>query len=51
MSKEDVIQMQGEVEESLPNATFRIRLENDHVVLGHISRKNAYALYPYFTGR
>jgi len=39
MSKEDVIQMQGEVEESLPNATFRIRLENDHVVLGHISGK------------
>ena len=39
MSKEDVIQMQGEVEESLPNATFRIRLENGHVVLGHISGK------------
>ena len=39
MSKEDVIQMQGEVEESLPNATFRIKLENGHVVLGHISGK------------
>jgi translation initiation factor IF-1 len=39
MSKEDVIEMQGEVEENLPNATFRVRLENGHVVLGHISGK------------
>ena len=39
MSKDDVIQMQGEVIEMLPNATFRVKLENDHVVLGHISGK------------
>ena len=39
MSKEDVIQMQGEVVENLPNATFRVKLENGHVVLGHISGK------------
>ena len=39
MSKEDVIVMQGEVVENLPNATFRIKLENGHVVLGHISGK------------
>ena len=39
MSKEDVIQMQGEVVETLPNATFRVRLENGHVLLGHISGK------------
>jgi translation initiation factor IF-1 len=39
MSKEDVIEMQGEVTETLPNATFRVRLENGHVVLGHISGK------------
>ncbi len=38
-SKEDVIQMQGEVVENLPNATFRVKLENGHVVLGHISGK------------
>jgi len=31
--------MQGEVIETLPNATFRIRLENGHVVLGYISGK------------
>jgi len=37
MAKEDTIQMQGEVIEMLPNATFRVKLENDHVVLGHIS--------------
>jgi translation initiation factor IF-1 len=39
MSKEDVIEMQGEVVENLPNATFRVRLENGHIVLGHISGK------------
>ncbi len=31
--------MQGEVLETLPNATFKIKLENDHIVLGHISGK------------
>ena len=39
MSKEEAMQMQGEVLESLPNATFRVKLENGHVVLGHISGK------------
>ena len=39
MSKEDVIQMQGEIVDNLPNATFRVKLENGHVVLGHISGK------------
>jgi translation initiation factor IF-1 len=39
MAKEDVIEMQGEVVENLPNATFRVRLENGHVVFGHISGK------------
>ncbi|MDZ7595439.1 MAG: translation initiation factor IF-1 [Thiobacillus sp.] len=37
--KEDVIQMQGEVVENLPNATFRVKLENGHVLLGYISGK------------
>ena len=37
MSKEDVIEMQGEVLENLPNATFRVKLENGHIVLGYIS--------------
>ena len=39
MSKEETIQMQGEIVETLPNATFRVRLENGHIVLGHISGK------------
>ena len=39
MAKEDVIEMQGEVQENLPNATFKVKLENGHVVLGHISGK------------
>ncbi len=39
MAKEDTIEMQGEVVENLPNATFRVKLENGHVVLGHISGK------------
>jgi translation initiation factor IF-1 len=39
MAKEDVIQMQGEIVEALPNATFRVKLENGIIVLGHISGK------------
>ena len=37
MPKEDVIQMQGEIIDNLPNATFKVKLENGHVVLGHVS--------------
>ena len=39
MAKEETIQMQGEILETLPNATFRVKLENGHVVLGYISGK------------
>ena len=39
MAKEDCIEMQGEILEKLPNATFRVKLENGHVVLGYISGK------------
>ena len=39
MAKEDTIEMQGEVLENLPSATFRVKLENGHVVLGYISGK------------
>ncbi|MDR0919190.1 MAG: translation initiation factor IF-1 [Oscillospiraceae bacterium] len=37
MSKQDVIEVEGKVLESLPNATFRVQLENGHEILGHIS--------------
>lgn len=39
MTKQDVIEMHGEVVENLPNTTFRVRLENGHEVLGYISGK------------
>ena len=39
MSKDDVIQMAGEIVENLPNAMFRVELENGHTVLAHISGK------------
>ena len=39
MAKEDQISMMGKVEEVLPNAMFRVKLENDHTILGHISGK------------
>ena len=39
MAKKDVIELEGVILESLPNAMFRVELENGHVVLGHISGK------------
>ncbi|MFY2578728.1 translation initiation factor IF-1 [Achromobacter xylosoxidans] len=39
MPKDEVIPMEGEVLKNLPNATFRVKLESGHVVLGHISGK------------
>jgi len=39
MAKEDAIEMEGEVIDTLPNTTFRVRLENGHVVIAHISGK------------
>jgi len=39
MSKEDAIQMEGEVLQALPNTTFRVKLNNGHVMIAHISGK------------
>ena len=39
MAKEETIQMQGEILETLPNATFRVKLENGHVVLCYAKGK------------
>ena len=39
MSKSDVIEVEGKVVEKLPNAMFKVELENGHQVLGHISGK------------
>ena len=39
MPKEDAIQMEGRVVETLPNTTFRVQLQNGHIVTAHISGK------------
>ncbi len=39
MSKKDVIEVPGKVLEPLPNAMFKVELENGHIVLAHISGK------------
>ena len=39
MAKEDLIEFTGVVTELLPNAMFRVRLENDHIILAHTSGK------------
>lgn len=49
MSKEEAIQVEATVEETLPNAMFRVKLDNGHVVLAHISgrmRKNFIRILP-----
>ncbi|HBR14658.1 MAG TPA: translation initiation factor IF-1 [Candidatus Omnitrophica bacterium] len=39
MTKEDLIEVEGVIKEALPNAKFRVELENGHVVEAHISGK------------
>ena len=39
MSKEELLEFRGEVLELLPNATFRVRLENNHEILAHPAGK------------
>ena len=39
MGKEEKIEMEGEIVEALPNTMFRVKLDNEHMVLGHISGK------------
>lgn len=39
MAKQDVIELEGTVVEALPNAMFRVELENGHTILAHISGK------------
>ena len=49
MAKDDVIEVEGTVEEALPNAMFKVALPNGHVVMAHISgkmRMNFIRIYP-----
>ena len=39
MSKEDVIEVEGKVVDALPNAMFKVKLENGHIVMAHVSGK------------
>ena len=39
MPKEEAISVEGVVEEALPNAMFKVKLENEHIVLAHVSGK------------
>ncbi len=49
MAKEELIEVEGVIKEALPNAMFRVELENGHIVLAHISgkiRKNFIRILP-----
>lgn len=49
MGKEDVIEMEGSIQQALPNAMFKVHLENGHEILAHISgrmRKNFIKILP-----
>ena len=49
MAKDDVIEVEGTVEEALPNAVFKVALPNGHTVMAHISgkmRMNFIRIYP-----
>lgn len=39
MAKEELLEFEGTVEELLPNATFRVKLENDHEIIAHTAGK------------
>ena len=39
MSKSDMIEVEGTVVEVLPNTTFKVTLQNDHIIIAHISGK------------
>lgn len=39
LSKEDVIELEGKVYDALPNATFKVELENGHKIVAHVSGK------------
>ncbi len=39
MAKQDVIEVEGIVEDTLPNAMFKVKLQNGHVIMAHVSGK------------
>ena len=51
MAKEDVIEVEGVVVETLPNTVFKVELENGHQILAHISGKVELSPYDLTRGR
>ena len=47
MSKVDVIEVEGVVVEALPNAMFKVKLENDHIVLAHVFQRQEVSVLLY----
>lgn len=47
MAKDDMIEVEGVVTESLPNTTFHVDIGNGHIILAHISGQAADELYPH----
>lgn len=45
MAKDDVIEVEGTVVETLPNAMFKVELENGHTILAHVSGKFVCTLF------
>jgi len=39
MAKEELLEFEGTIEELLPNATFRVKLENEHIIIAHTAGK------------
>ncbi len=39
MAKQDVIEIEGVIEDTLPNAMFKVKLSNGHVIMAHVSGK------------
>jgi len=46
MAKDDVIEVEGTVVETLPNAMFKVELENGHVILAHVSGMHFIRILP-----
>ena len=51
MAKDDVIEVEGKVVDTMPNAMFTVELENGHQILATVSGKIRKKLYSYFSGR
>ena len=51
MAKQGPIKIDGVVTETLPNATFKVKLDNGHEILAHISGKDENAFYKNIGGR